>query len=55
LLLQKINYEEKTTTDGEEHPEELETAADDFLQKQSEESTYKQPMILLQKIIRSSF
>lgn len=43
------NYEEKTTTDEEEHPdepEELETAADDFLQGQSEESTYKKPLIL---------
>ena len=43
------NYEKKTTTDEEERldvSEELETAADDFLQKQSEESTYKQPMIL---------
>lgn len=43
------NYEEKTTSDEEEHSEkseELETAADDFLQVQSEESTYKKPMIL---------
>ncbi len=43
------NYEEKTTTDEEERldvSEELETAADDFLQKQSEESTYKKPVIL---------
>ncbi len=43
------NYEGKTTTDEEEHPdepEELETAADDFLQGQSEESTYKKPLIL---------
>ena len=42
-------YEEKTTTDEEERldvSEELETAADDFLQKQSEESTYKKPVIL---------
>ena len=43
------NYEEKTTTDEEERldvSEELETAADDFLQEQSEESTYKKPVIL---------
>ena len=43
------NYEEKTTTDEEERldvSEELETAADDFLQVQSEESTYKKPVIL---------
>lgn len=43
------NYEEKTTTDEEERldvSEELETAADDFLQKQSEESTYKKTVIL---------
>ena len=32
------NYEEKTTSDEEEHS--------DFLQVQSEESTYKKPMIL---------
>lgn len=43
------NYEEKTTTDDEVDPdesEELETAADDFLQENSEESTYKKPVIL---------
>lgn len=43
------NYEEKTTTDEEERldvSEELETAADDFLQEQTEESTYKKPVIL---------
>ena len=43
------NYEEKTTTDEEERldvSEELESTADDFLQVQSEESTYKKPVIL---------
>lgn len=43
------NYEKKTTTDEKERldvSEELETAADGFLQKQSEESTYKKPVIL---------
>lgn len=43
------NYEEKTTTDEEERldvSEELESTPDDFLQVQSEESTYKKPVIL---------
>ncbi len=40
------NYEEKTTSEERQHSEELETAADDFLQEQSEESTYKKPVIL---------
>lgn len=43
------NYEGKTTTDEEERldvSEELETAADDFLQVQPEESSYKKPVIL---------
>lgn len=43
------NYEEKTTTDEEERldvSEELESTADDFLQVQSEKSTYKKPVIL---------
>lgn len=39
-----VNYEEKTRSDEEEHSEiteELETAADEFLQERSEESSYK--------------
>jgi len=43
------NYEEKTTSEERQHSdesEELETAADDFLQDQSAESTYRKPVIL---------
>ena len=43
------NFEVKTTSEERQHSdesEELETAADDFLQEQSEESTYKKPVIL---------